>query len=115
VFEDAAPEFLTAVRALEDDQGTDRAAALATIVRLARSRDVLTLLLLVERRAPGGSQIAARAAELWPPPGNITANGVARGDRDGLWRWRETLPLPPPKGWIRNWRDALPGWLTGRN
>jgi hypothetical protein len=111
VFEDAVPGFLAAVRTLEDDQSADRAPALSTIVSLARPRDVLTLLLLVERRVQGSSQIAARAAELWPPPDDVTVNGVIRGDRDGLWRWRDTLPLPPVKGWIRNWRDALPGWL----
>ena len=114
VFEDAAPGFQAAVRALEDDQSADRASALTTIVGLARPRDVLTLLLLVERHVQGSSQLAARAAELWPPPADVTVNGVVRGDRDGLWRWRDTLPLPPVKGWIRNWRDALPGWLSGR-
>jgi hypothetical protein len=114
VFENAAPGFLVAVRDLEDEQGATGAEAVNTIVTLARPRDVLTLLMLVERRAPGSAEIASRAAELWPPPDGVTANGVARGDRDGLWRWRDTLPLPPPKGWIRNWRDALPDWLIGR-
>ena len=114
VFQDAAPAFLAAVRALEEGQEADRASAMAAIVGLARPRDVLTLLMLVERRTPGSNQIAARAAELWPPPDDVTVNGVVRGDRDGLWRWRDTLPLPPVKGWIRNWRDALPAWLSGR-
>jgi len=113
VFEDAADGFLGAVRTLEGEGSGDRAASVRTIVALARPRDVLTLLMLVERRVVGSDQLAARAAELWPPPAGITANGVVRGDRDGLWRWRDTLPLPPPKGWLRNWRDALPTWLGG--
>lgn len=112
VFEDAPAGFLGAIRALEDDTRGDQAASVRTIVALARPRDVLTLLMLVERRTLGSDQMAARAAELWPPPGGVTANGVVRGDRDGLWRWRDTLPLPPPKGWLRNWRDALPPWLA---
>lgn len=112
VFEDAPEGFLGAIRALEDDTRGDRAASVRTIVALARPRDVLTLLMLVDRRALGSDQMAARAAELWPPPAGVTANGVVRGDRDGLWRWRDTLPLPPPKGWLRNWRDALPPWLA---
>ena len=115
VFEDAPAGFLGAIRALEDDTRGDRAASVRTIVALSRPRDVLTLLMLVERRAPGSDQMAARAAELWPPPAGVTANGVVRGDRDGLWRWRDTLGLPPPKGWLRNWRDALPPWLGGRD
>ena len=113
VFEDATPGFAAAVRALEAGTG-DASASVRTIVANARARDVFTLLMLVERGSRGGDLIAARAAELWPPPDDVSATGVARGDRDGLWRWRDTLPLPPPKGWLRNWRDALPDWLVGR-
>jgi hypothetical protein len=74
---------------------------------------VLTLLMLVKRRAPGSDRLVARAAELAPPPDGVTAANVSRGDHADLDRWRESLPLPPPKGWLRNWRDALPGWLGG--
>jgi hypothetical protein len=109
IFRDATPAFAAAARDLESGSA-DRAGIVAAE---ARARDVLTLLLLVERGLPGRDVIAARAAELWPPPADVTVNGVLRGDRDGLWRWRDTLPLPPPKGWLRNWRDALPSWLVG--
>jgi hypothetical protein len=114
VYEDADPSFIAAVRSLQNPDAVDRTEALVTIQRLARKRDVLTLLMLIARHAPGSSELATRAAELWPPPDGVTVNGVIRGDRDGLWRWRDTLPLPPAKGWLRNWRDALPGWLIGR-
>jgi hypothetical protein len=114
VYADANPRFIEAVLALQNADTADRAAALATVRSLARERDVLTLLMLVARNLPGSSELATRAAELFPPPSGVTVNGIIRGDRDGLWRWRETLPLPPPKGWIRNWRDALPLWLSGR-
>jgi hypothetical protein len=113
VFDDAPVEFHAAVRALEGDAAGDEIAAVTAIIQRARPPDVLTLLMLVERRAAGSDRLAERAAELWPPPDGVTAGGVVRGDRDGLWRWRDTLPLPPPKGWLRNWRDALPDWLTG--
>jgi hypothetical protein len=71
---------------------------------------MLTMLLLVERRSAGADRIAFRAAELSPPPRDVTVGQVLRGDRNALWRWRDTLPLPPPKGWLRNWQDALPQW-----
>jgi hypothetical protein len=105
---------MTAVRALEDDQAENRPVALAAVTALARPRDVYTLLLLVERHAFGSDQLAGRAAELWPPPAGISVTDVVRGDHAALWLWRDTLPLPPPKGWLRNWRDALPEWLAVR-
>jgi hypothetical protein len=112
VFEDAAPDFMTAVRALE--AGATDADVVRRVIVAARPRDVYTLLMLVERGEFGSDRLLARAADLWPPPAGVTVSGILRGDRDGFWRWRETLPLPPPKGWLRNWRDALPGWLLGR-
>jgi hypothetical protein len=98
VFEDAGADFLAAVRALEENGPAASATSLQTIIRQARPRDVLTLLMLVARNAPGSAELAVRAAELFPPPSGVTASGVIRGDRSGLWRWRDTLPLPPPKG-----------------
>jgi hypothetical protein len=72
---------------------------------------VLTLLVLLERRCPGSDRIAARAAELAPPPPGVVVSAAAQGDAAAVDRWRQTLPLPPPKGWLRNWRDGLPSWL----
>jgi len=76
----------------------------------ARTEDVLSLLTLIARSTAGSDQLAARAAQLWPPPSGVTAGQVARGDREALWRWKDSLPLPPTKGWLRNWKDALPRW-----
>lgn len=109
VFDSASASFRAAVRQLE---WTDDAASLRTVLEAARVEDVLTLLMLIERHAVGADRLAVRAAELWPPPNDITVNRVVRGDRDALWLWRDTLPLPPPKGWLRNWQDALPRWLS---
>ena len=114
VFEDARPEFAAAVRALEAGTG-DRDAHLTAIVSSARARDVYTLLTLARVDVAGRDRLLTAAADLWPPPPGVTVIGILRGDTDGFWRWRETLPLPPPKSWLRNWRDALPAWLAGRN
>jgi ferric-dicitrate binding protein FerR (iron transport regulator) len=110
VFDNASPAFREAVRRYES---TEDAAGVDAVVASARVEDVLTLLNLVERGTAGVDRIATRAAELWPLPDGVTVGGIVRGDRDGLFRWRDTLPLPPVKGWLRNWRDALPHWLVG--
>jgi hypothetical protein len=111
VFTDATPAFTAAVRAFEADAGGGLAHVDA-IVASARARDVLTLLDLVQRRAGGSDRFAARAAELAPPPAGVSLAGVVRGEAGAMDRWRDSLPLPPPKGWLRNWRDALPAWLV---
>lgn len=104
VFDDAPDGFREAVRRLERGD-----TPVETIVRLARSRDVLTLLQLVQRDSIGADRLARRAFELAPPPdpGDLE-RGIA-GDRAALDRWMNSLPLPDPKsGWWWNWRDALP-------
>ena len=107
VFDNAGPSFLAAVRQLER---TGDAASLRTVLDSARTPDVLTLLILIARRTPGSDQLAARAAELSPPPRGVTVGQVVRGDRDAVWLWKDSLPLPPTKSWLRNWKDALPRW-----
>jgi hypothetical protein len=111
VFDSADPRFKDAVRRYEV---TADVAMVDEIVATARVGDVLTLIHLVARGTAGADRIAARGAELWPLPDGVTVGGIIRGDRNGLWRWRDTLPLPPAKGWLRNWRDALPRWLFSR-
>lgn len=107
VFDDASAALRDLVRALEDGRG-DLGDAAAGIARLARPRDVLTLLMLTKQGVEAGP-LARRAAELWPPPREVSVERILRGDENALWRWRDTLPLPPPKKqWWRNWRDALP-------
>jgi len=112
VFEDASPDFMAAVRALE--AGAADGDVLRRIIVAARPRDVYTLLMLVERGEFGSDLLARRAADLWPPPAGVTVGAILRGNRDALWQWRDTLPLPPPKSWLRNWRDALPSWFADR-
>jgi ferric-dicitrate binding protein FerR (iron transport regulator) len=112
VFDDAAPAFKAAVRALEAGGGEPAARDAA---RLARKRDVMTLLVLADSPLAGDEILLTRAADLSPPPGGITVDGILRGDRRGLWRWHQSLPLPPPKSWVRNWRDGLPEWMVRRH
>jgi hypothetical protein len=105
VFGSAGPSFLAAVREFER---TGDEESLRAILESARAEDVLTLLMLIARRTPGVDRLAVRAAELSAPPRGVTVGQVVRGDRDAIWVWRDSLPLPPTKSWLRNWRDALP-------
>ncbi len=109
VFTDALPGFRDAV-----DGVADSSAAVDEVVRLARPRDVYTLLLLALRHPGEADALLWRAAELSPPPRDVTVGRILRGDRQALWVWSDSLPLPPPKKWWRHWRDALPFWLTER-
>ncbi len=112
VFDDATPAFRAAADAFQGAADPDAAAAAAqTLAAEARPRDVLTLLRLALRSA--GSPRAAlvvRAAALAPPPADVPIEAAAAVDDDALWRWQQALPLPPVKGWWRNWRDAI-AWL----
>lgn len=112
VYDDAAPAFEAAVRSLEAGGGE---LAARDAARFARKRDVMTLLVLADRSLPGDDVLLKRAADLSPPPAGITVNSILRGDRRSLWRWHRSLPLPPPKSWIRNWRDGLPEWMVRRD
>ena len=107
VFDSAGPVFLAAVRQLER---TSDPASLRSVLDSARAQDVLTLLMLIARQIPGSDELAVRAGQLSPPPAGVTVDQVVRGGRDAVWRWKDSLPLPPTKGWLRNWKDALPRW-----
>jgi hypothetical protein len=111
VYDDAPLELRDAVRRLERSPTADEP-TVQQIARHARQRDMLTLLMLVWRDAPGRERLAARAAELQPPPGGVTVEGVLAGDRDGFWKWHDSLQLPSPKKWLYNWRDGLPLWMV---
>jgi hypothetical protein len=109
VYGDAAAPFRDGVRALEHAAATGTTDNVdLSFLQLARPRDVYTLLHLA-RTAPAGTArlIVERAAILVPPPATITPTDVLMGERDALWRWIDTLDLPAPKNWWRNWRDGF--------
>lgn len=105
VYLDASDRFRDSVRAIEQGAVAAAAAGLTD----ARPRDVMTLLALASRQSGNDrAVIVGLAATLWPPPAGVDPAGVAAGDQAALWRWHDALPLPPPKQWWRNWRDAFP-------
>jgi hypothetical protein len=109
IYDDSSDVFAQAVRAAQDGGHAAGRAEMETILRTARRRDVLTLLMLAN--ASGADQkreLLSRAAQLWPPPSDVSIESIVAGDRDALWRWHGSLDLPPVKSWWRNWRDALP-------
>jgi hypothetical protein len=110
IFDDASSEFRLSVRAFEqaeDDQARSRLTP--TVIRTARTRDVLTLMMLANASpVPLKRQFLQRAAQLFPPPPTVTVDAIVGGDKDQLWQWKDTLGLPPVKSWWRNWRDVFP-------
>jgi hypothetical protein len=112
VYDDAVAAFSAAVRAFESSEATGP--ALSSIVATARPRDALTILMLAARRSgPDRATLVARAAVLAPPPASTNLAAVSAGDNDQLWRWIDSMPLPPVKSWWRNWRDGLPELFRG--
>jgi hypothetical protein len=110
IYDDAQPGFATSVRVLEHAlDEANRAAAIDAVVRTARARDVLTLLMLANASEDRLKlPLLERAAELLPPPSGVTVKAIVAGDNEPLWRWYGTLDLPPAKSWWLNWRDAFP-------
>jgi len=109
IYRDASDVFAAAVRAAQDGGDTVARRELDTIVHTARRRDVLTLLMFANVSATDMKRVLlARAAELWPPPADVNIDAIVSGDRDQLWKWNNSLDLPPLKSWWRNWKDALP-------
>ena len=104
VYTDSSPAFQMAVRRIEEGAGTQL--DVDAIGRKARRRDVYTILMLTERSQFGRAELLDHAARLAPPSPEVLA-GASTGSADALWSWATTLELPPPKGWLRNWRDAF--------
>lgn len=115
VYDDAAAEFRQAVRAYEAEASGTAGLRLAPMLARARPRDTLTLLMLATRTSGAAERAIVQAAlRLSPPPASIHRRALLAGDASEIWRWVDSLPLPPPKSsWWRNWPDALPRWLLG--
>lgn len=110
IYDDAPAPFVMNVRASEDTtDDVARVRMIDTVARTARPRDVLTLLMLANASSGALKRpLLERAAQLFPPPSDVTVEAILAGDDAQLWRWYGTLDLPPAKSWWRNWRDAFP-------
>lgn len=105
LFAAASERFRTAARRLEEHVGSE--ADVEIIRDSARVRDVYTVLLLSGRVPEHRGELIAIASALAPAPSAAVRAEAAQGDRRAIWVWTRSLDLPPPKGWVRNWRDAL--------
>jgi len=106
VYDDATAAFRDAIRLIEAGATPKIDFALTLIDRDARARDVPTLLLLALRSPQMPREaLLARAALLVPPPAPV---GKTLDLTDAaIWRWFDTLPLPPTKAWLLNWKDLF--------
>ncbi|MFN2239011.1 MAG: hypothetical protein ABR524_06440 [Thermoanaerobaculia bacterium] len=105
LFVAASERFRAAARRLEEHGGSE--ADVETIRGSARVGDVYTVLLLARRVPEHREELIAIASALAPPPSEAVRAEAAQGDRRAIWLWTRSLDLPPPKGWVRNWKDAL--------
>jgi hypothetical protein len=105
-YRDAPEPFVDAVRNYDL---TRNAEALERVLVLARTRDAMTLIHILER-APSDehSALFQRLTELAPPPSGVTRETVLARDREAFNAWREAIGLRSYKKWWLNWKDALP-------
>lgn len=95
-WDDAPSEMVEALEALDFPEGPEAEGALDTVLAAARSRDSLTLWHLVPQvSAARRADVVRRLAQAAPPPGGVTAEGVAELDPDMLAAWWASLPF----GW----------------
>jgi ferric-dicitrate binding protein FerR (iron transport regulator) len=110
---DASPGFRQALLALErlPQDGPQRSAALAEVMREARARDAMTLWhLLVRARGDDRVRLYTRMAQLVPPPSGVTRAGVAAGAAAMLDAWWDELGL----GSVEFWRKWKADWAAAR-
>jgi ferric-dicitrate binding protein FerR (iron transport regulator) len=107
-YRDASHAFISALR--DYDERADHE-SLGQVLALARPRDAMTLLHILER-APleQRPEVFYRTGQLARPPEGVTLEGVLRPDRRGsaVEAWRRSIGLGGYKRWWVNWRDALP-------
>jgi hypothetical protein len=106
-YTDAAPGLAEALTILDFSPTTDvtRAAALETVLTLARPKDALTLWHLLSRGTPSERErVYDRLASLVPAPKGVTRDAVLRGEQRALDAWWDALGLDTA-AWWRNWKQ----------
>ena len=106
-FTDAPPAMVDALTILDfsPTQDVRRAAALETVLTLARQKDGLTLWHLLSRVTPEERErVFDRLASLVPPPAGVTRDAVLRGDRQALDALWNALGLDTAEWW-RIWKQ----------
>lgn len=106
-FEDAVPEFRSALEQLERDPAGD---ALSTVLALARREDGLTLWHLLARSAKERrGRVFDRFSQVAPLPGDVVRDKAIAGDTDTLDRCWNALGLANA-AWWREWKQP---WRAG--
>jgi hypothetical protein len=114
-FEDAKPDFRSALARLdfEDNTPQQRAGDLAIVLGEARQRDALTLWHLLARvEESQRALVYDHLAKLAPPPAGITKEGILRLDQPMLDRWWNELgfdDISVWRYWEHNWSGAAAG------
>jgi hypothetical protein len=113
-FEDASPEFRSALARFDFEDTTlqQRADDLAITLGAARKGDALTLWHLLAR-VDGAQRVLVydRLRELAPPPAGVTKEGILRLDQPMLDRWWNELGFDDISVW-RHWERAWSGAAT---
>jgi hypothetical protein len=113
-FEDASPEFRTALARFdfEDSTPQQHAEDLTTVLAQSRQRDALTLWHLLSRVDEDQRvRVYDRLKELAPPPPTVTRNGVLRLEQPMLDLWWNALGFDDISVW-RHWEHSWSGAAT---
>jgi hypothetical protein len=121
-FEDASPEFRTALARFdfEDRTPQQRAADLAIVLAQSRERDALTLWHLLARVDDAQRALVYdRLSQLAPPPVGVTREGILRLDQPMLDVWWNALgfdDIAVWRHWERSWSATNgPERMSGTN
>ena len=104
VYLDASPAFHAAVAEMDRDSSR----AVERLLAGARPADVLTLLQLATRHPAHRTALLLHAHRLDPELTEDELRFALDGSDRAVWQWVDRLPLPSPKSWLHNWRDAFP-------
>jgi len=114
-FDDVSDAFKSAIDVIDAGNrraptaDADRRAALDTVLREARTRDVVTLWHLLGRaRVDERDRVFDALARFVAPPATVTRDGIRAGDRAMLDAWWDRLGLGTTdwwRTWKQQWRD----------